>query len=197
MKRIAIVGNGPVDPRLFAEIDAMEHVVRFNKPPPANQYPAMRTDQLSLVNSASIKGTLKSPAYLATPAWQTARAVLLPLHPDIIGQRMPPAPLWKRLLGQSRDKSAAIGRIAQAAGKPVETIAAEIFFTACRALNIPGKYYFPRGAPSSGMLVITHFLETTDAQLALFGFGFQGSKWHDWEAEKKWVEGQERVVIKK
>lgn len=166
----------------------MDHVVRFNRPPSENQYAGMRTDQLVLANTTS--GTvrlLQDPHYLASPVWQQARALLLPMPINIVLRYMPPVSLLRRLIGKSQSKSRAISRIAHAAGKPVTTMDDSIYLATCAALGLSG-YHVPQNVPSSGIMAVTHFLRDPNASLTLFGFGFAGIALHHWEAERRWVE---------
>jgi len=198
---IAVVGNGPVEARLFDLIERTDFVVRFNAPPPAHEYRGMRTDRLVIANSAKqTQELLASPAYLEGPVFSGARSFLLPHHPDIIRRHMPKPTPWSWLKGRRADLTAVCERAMRPTGKPVEILDPATYVEACEQLDIPAarrRSMFP----SSGMLAIVHALRRSpadDTRIHLFGFGFAGWKRHDWPAERRFVEDlirRGRVVV--
>lgn len=187
---IAIVGNGPVDPKLFDRIEQADFIVRFNAPPSAHEYSGMRTDQLVISNSSKqTQNLLASPAYLDGPIFSGARSILLPYRPDIIRKYMPKPNLFSLLKGRRRDLTGICEKAAYARGKSVEILDAAVYLEACDHLGIPAEQMHS-AFPSSGMLAILNCQNQAQfpfGRIRLFGFGFMGWKRHDWSAERLYV----------
>lgn len=187
---IAIVGNGPVDPKLFERIEQADFIVRFNAPPDTHVYAGMRTDQLVISNSSKqTQNLLASPAYLGGPVFSGARSILLPYCPEIIRNYMPKPNIFSLLKGRRHDLTGLCKKAAHARGKSVEILEAAVYHEACKQLGIPAERM--RSAfPSSGMLAMLNCQNPSHfplGRIRLFGFGFMGWKRHDWSAERLYV----------
>lgn len=198
---VAVVGNGPVHPRLFDQIEKAKLIVRFNSPPPAHDYPNMRTDRLVISNSSKqTQKLLRSEAYLERQVFAGAKELLLPYHPDIIRQFMPKPNLFSWLKGRRADLTQACESVAQMSGKPVQILDALTYIEACEQLGITADRR-QTTFPSSGMLAIFHILkhaQNFEMPVRLFGFGFSGWKHHDWSSEQRYVENlisQRHVIV--
>lgn len=197
---IAVVGNGPIQPRQFERIEKTNFIVRFNSPPPEHEYSGMRTDRLVISNSSKqTQSLLHSDAYLERPVFAGARELVLPYHPDIIRQFMPKPNIFSWLKGRRADLTHLCENVAKAHGKPVEILDVQTYFEACERLGIMGERRLTT-FPSSGMLAIFQILKHAQdigVTVRLFGFGFAGWKHHDWSSEKRYVESliSERHVI--
>ncbi len=188
---VAIVGNGPVSASYFDRIQNSDWVVRFNQPPKTHHYAGMKTDSLVISNSSKqTQELLNSAEYLDGPVFCGARSILLPYHPEIIRQWMPKPNILSWLKGRRSDLTGLCASVAEMHGKPLEIIDKETYLDVCTSLGIsPGS--MRKIFPSSGAMIIRHLLPRLDDRqslIRLFGFGFQGWKRHDWNAEKRYVE---------
>lgn len=188
---VAIVGNGPVSASYFDRIQNSDLVVRFNHPPKTHQYAGMKTDSLVISNSSKqTQELLNSAEYLDGPVFAGARSILLPYHPEIIRQWMPKPNIFSWLKGRRSDLTGLCERVAEMHGKRLEIIDKQTYLEVCTSLGI-STGSMRKIFPSSGAMIIRHMLPRLDDRhslIRLFGFGFQGWKHHDWNAEKRYVE---------
>jgi hypothetical protein len=188
---LAIVGNGPINPYLFDQIEKANFIIRFNSPPTAHDYAGMRTDRLVISNSSKqTQRLLSSDEYMDRQVFAGASEIFLPYHPDIIKQLMPKPNVFSWLKGRKADLTGLCEEVAKTKGKQVQILDALTYFEACEQLDIMGDRRLS-AFPSSGMLTIFHSLKhSQDAEMSirLFGFGFAGWKRHDWSAEKRYAE---------
>jgi hypothetical protein len=196
VKRIVIVGNGPVEPGLAQTIDSADTVIRFNE---ANIQPDLtgsKTDILFLMNSGkSMQARLENPAYWQASFVKDAKEIILPYHPSIVRQYHPRPNLLSRLKGRKADWTDETVKKAESLGKHVTVLSAEFYYETCRILDI-SKDQLSSVFPSSGLLAIRSVIETQKAaptQIQFCGFSWQGWKRHSWDNEQHWVSEQIRL----
>jgi hypothetical protein len=118
--------------------------------------------------------------------------VILPYHPSVIARYHPkPNPL-SRLKGRRADWTEKAVDVFGAAGKEVTILPPDFYEECCEELGI-GAGERRKTFPSTGFLAVIYAMrEYSPAGWAinLFGFGWQGWKRHDWEAERKWVKAK-------
>ncbi|MEP7452201.1 glycosyltransferase family 29 protein [Phyllobacterium sp. SB3] len=193
VKRIVIVGNGPVEPGLVHAIDSADIVIRFNE---ANIRPNLtgnKTDILFLMNSGkSMQARLETPAYWQEPFVQDAKEIILPYHPSIVKRYHPRPNFLSRLKGRKADWTAETLKKIEALGKKATILSAEFYYETCQILEITdaelGSVF-----PSSGILAIRYVIETLQPELTQIhfcGFSWQGWKRHSWGNEQRWVDKQ-------
>jgi hypothetical protein len=170
--RIAVVGNGPVDPSQAAPIDSHSMVVRFNG---CWHYgtSGFKTDVLVLSNSG---GSGKHLAYAADAivpqALASARRFWFPKPPEAISDG-----------DYTRDLIAN-----RAGGRPWLVFGAAVYRDAEQALIEAGASC--HCVPSSGLLALCYIRRTYWwPRVTLFGFTHHGWEGHAWDAERQLIDG--------
>ncbi|MFP5076200.1 hypothetical protein ACLE20_02740 [Rhizobium sp. YIM 134829] len=174
MKRTAIIGNAPEFDGSAYDLDAYDHIVRFNNTAGLGTRAGGRTDELLLVSRGG------QPAeWLADPGFVERRAVRDATQITLV---FPPST-------KSEDECHAHGLIGRLTplGKIIGWIDAETEARARAALIGHGGN--PKAALSSGYLYTFRLLEAGSASAPhVFGFGFEGWDGHAWAAERAWFE---------
>ncbi|EJM99342.1 glycosyltransferase family 29 protein [Phyllobacterium sp. YR531] len=193
VKRIVIVGNGPVEPGLADAIDRADLVIRFNE---ANIQPDLtgtKTDILFLMNSGkSMQARLETPAYWQEPFVLDAKEIILPYHPSIVKHYHPRPNFLSRIKGRKADWTAETLKKIEALGKKATIISADFYYETCRILDI-SQSELNSVFPSSGLLAIRYTIETfrlDSTRVEFCGFSWQGWKRHSWGNEQRWVDEQ-------
>ena len=198
VKRMVIVGNGPLSVDLAPLIDEADFVLRFNQP----KFPVgSRTDCLFLTNANKpMQFWLGSDDFLASPVFRRAREIVLPYHPAIIRRYFPkPNPL-SLLKGRRADWTLAAIESFGAAGKDVRVLSTRFYDEGCDALSLP-QAQRRTVFPSTGFFGIRFALEhfAVDAwRIELCGFTWEGWKRHAWADERRWVSeriGEGRLTV--
>ena len=185
MRKLAIVGNAPLEKGQAAIIDACEWVVRFNEWKNHRGDSGQRVDVLCVTNTGNpaeifIRDRLIGSAPFLSHVSEIWFPRDFPAHQQQARQFDRTYPDRKLL-----DRSDEIVASNQLHEKRIVRFSSELnqqVFAALRARSAT-----PFLCPSTGALTIAHGLE--DPRFAgyeklLFGFGFQGWHGHPWEAEK-------------
>lgn len=174
MRRTAIIGNAPEFDGTSFELDAYDHVVRFNNTAGLGATAGARTDELVLVSRGGQPAEwLADPGFVARRAVQDAAQITLVFPPST----------------KPADECHAHGLIARLAplGKVIGWIDAETEERARTALTDQGGD--ARAALSSGYLYTFRLLEADPGGVPhVFGFGFAGWDGHAWAAERAWFQ---------
>jgi hypothetical protein len=178
-KRIAVVGNGPIDHGMASEIDDHDIVVRFNA---CSNYgtSGRKTDILILVNTGGSGLRLSTePDAINRDALEASKTIWLTVAPGLAAEFASHTDLvgadHAELMRQNRIGSRCWSYISR-----------ESFLRAADHLEALGAE--PPALPSSGFVTISHLLHTMPrAKLTLYGFTFEGWDKHPWCAEKAFV----------
>ena len=187
--KIAIVGNGEVSSSLCQQIEAANHIIRFNNPSIAMLGESARTDILVISNSSKqTKKLLNSQSYILSPAFSGAKIIILPYHPNIIKQYMPKPSLFSYMLGARADQTKLCIQACQKAGKQFYILTPESYFDTCKIIGI-GRDKLRAYFPSSGIMMIHAITRQLDmaAHIDIYGFSFEGWKRHDWGSEREYI----------
>jgi hypothetical protein len=191
MKRMVIVGNGPLSRNLSVEVDAADFVLRFNEPKEAIGMSGTRTDRLMMANSGKPQQRrLEDPAFMRSPIFLAAKELMFTYHPEIIQRYFrKPNPL-SRLKGRRADWTLVGIRKFGGAGKEIRIMPPQFYLRGCKELGVPPDKMHEI-FPSTGYFGIWHALETMPAQewrIAICGFTWEGWRRHAWADERAWVE---------
>lgn len=190
LKRLVIVGNGPLSRDLSAEIDSADFVVRFNEPKRSIGMSGTRTDWLIMANSGNpMQRRLNDPGFTASPIFRAAGEVIFAYHPLVIARYFrKPRPL-SRLKGRRADWTLPSLRKLGAAGKAIRIMPPQFYEEGCRALGLPAER-MREVFPSTGFFGIWLALDTHPAaewRIELCGFTWQGWQRHAWADERRWI----------
>lgn len=190
MKRLVIVGNGPLSRDFSVEIDAADFVLRFNEPKASVGMSGTRTDRLIMANSGKpMQRRLADPKLAASPILRAARELVLPYHPAIV-RRYFRKPSWlSRLKGRRADWTLAAIEAFGAAGVEIRVMPPHFYEAGCRALGLPPER-LREVFPSTGFFGIWHALEhfpPGEWRVELCGFSWKGWQRHAWGDERDWV----------
>jgi len=190
-KTLFIVGNGPLDRDLSAEIDAAEIVLRFNEPRVSLGMSGTKTDMLMLATSSKqMEEWIKNPAFINSDIVRNTPEVLFAFHPSIIKRFHHHPNFLSRLKGRRADwTSEAIDYFGRA-GKKIRIMPSQDYFAVCDELGI-GEDRMKEVFPSTGFFGIWLALRKyslPDWDIKICGFSWEGWKRHDWAAERKWIE---------
>ena len=187
-RRVALVGNAPEIGDWSERIDSVERVVRINDAHGLNGPTGRRTTDLFLVNSGgAMREWLNDAAFTERQAFRDAERIWLPIHPRHVDLFDPPASDEARAGAAAEDWTNEARERFEAAGKPVECLAADLFARACEAIGT--RMRIGMAPPSTGYLAAFSLLERLgDGRLECFGFGFQGWNAHEWGSEQRWFE---------
>jgi len=179
--RIALVGNGPVDPAAAGAIDAHDLVVRFNT---CTNYGASgrRVDVLVLGNDGHTGAHLaNAPDAIPLEAWAAAREFWLRV-PGSVLQRL--AMQWPEGRENWVDHTEAILRN-RVGARPWRAISEQVYWTTHEALKRHGA--LDAHLPSTGILALSsirHCMGGYRPVVTLFGFTHEGWEGHAWAAER-------------
>jgi hypothetical protein len=188
VKRIALVGNGPVSSGLGREIDAHDLVIRFNTAT-SRCITGGRTDVLVMTNTGEPALHFASdPSAIDDAAFVSAAEIWFPRHPKVIEHALRICPPEDRELWQ--DFSGAIIRH-RLHGKPFRYLPARNYWQTEELLRGLGMGHGMQ--PSSGMLVIADIhrrskISIYRTELTLYGFTHEGWSRHPWKAERAFIE---------
>ncbi|MEN5275892.1 hypothetical protein ABE527_02975 [Brucella sp. TWI432] len=197
MKRtIFIVGNGPVENDLSAQIDAADLVLRFNEPRVSRGMTGTKTDMLMLATSSKqMEQWIKDPAFINSDIVRNAPELLFAFHPSIIKRFHHQPNILSRLKGRRADwTNEAIDYFGRA-GKKIRIMPSKDYFSVCEELGITPdqmKKVFPSTGFFGIWLVLRKYSQP-DWEIKICGFSWEGWKRHDWAAERKWIE--EKIAI--
>jgi|GEM_PF-711247 len=195
MRRIAIVGNAPLQRGVASRIDAAAHVIRFNKAPGLAGRAGRRTDELYLINhGGQMAEWLADGTLHHHPALRVARQVVLPI-PMLSGHLTPRQAARREANGARPIDPDRINHLHAArrtllrAGHRVHVVGASDYRRAQRALDTTAPTGGAALYPSTGFIAIVRSVAQAlrSDRIELYGFGFQGWSGHAWEAERAWV----------
>ncbi|UXN03985.1 MULTISPECIES: glycosyltransferase family 29 protein [unclassified Bartonella] len=191
-KTCFIVGNGDLSRDFSAEINNADYVLRFNEPRMLGGWAGLKTDCLMLANSGKPMQTkLYDSAFIVSPFFEAARELIFVYHPNIMRRYFKRPLITSRLLkGRKVDWTAEAIKILGEAGKPITIMPPQFYLSACRDIGIEGEGLYKQ-FPSTGYLGMWRTLKRfwpAEWQINIIGFGFEGWKRHNWDAERQWVE---------
>jgi len=190
-KTLIIVGNGPIKRDLTAQIDASDYVLRFNEPRDNQNFIGTKTNLLMLASSSKqMQRWITDPAFLETEIVRNTPEILFAFHPSIIRRFHHHPNFLSRLKGRRADWTVpAIDYFGQA-GKTIRIMPSQYYFDVCNELGIT-RDQMKDVFPSTGFFGIWLALQqnkTREWDIKICGFGWQGWKRHNWDAERQWVE---------
>lgn len=190
VRRLAIVGNGPVGDGLAGQIDASDMVMRFNDAAHVPERTGTRTDILFLVNSGkTMQRRVSDPDFITSPIFQSAGRIILPYHPDIIARYHPKPNILSRARGRKADWTSEALSVFAGAGKEITILPSQCYEESCAELGIADADK-RRLFPSTGFIGIRYALKhfpPPEWRLELYGFSWEGWKRHDWDGEREWM----------
>ncbi|PZO79303.1 MAG: hypothetical protein DI629_09555 [Mesorhizobium amorphae] len=191
MKRLVIVGNGPLGRDWSAHVDAADFVLRFNEPKAGIGLSGTRTDRLMMANSGKpMQRRLRDPALIGSPIFRAAREVVLAYHPDIIQRFFPRPNVLSRIKGRRADWTWATILAFGRAGKTVSVLPRQFYLDGCAALGLSDAT-MREVFPSTGYFGVWDALERFPAaewRIELVGFSWAGWRRHAWGDERSFVE---------
>jgi hypothetical protein len=185
--RIAVIGNGPVDSRSSAEIDAHDLVIRFNA---CRHYgrAGRKIDVLVLSNTGSPATKFaRHDKAINREALASAKSFWLARAPELVSA--------ERILhpGDSRCWVTCDEEIIHkcVGNRPWQYIPAETYRLAKRNLDRYGARFDDH--PSTGMLALFHIRRALrrrfrSCRATLYGFTHQGWYRHPWAAERALID---------
>jgi hypothetical protein len=193
VKRLVIVGNGPLSRDFSTEVDAADFVLRFNEPKASIGMSGTRTDRLVMANSGKpMQRRLTDPALVSSPIFKATREIMLAYHPQIIARYFRKPNMLSRLKGRRADWTAAVIATFGGAGKEVRIMPPQFYEAGCRELGLTAERMH-EVFPSTGFFGIWHALQTSPAKewrVELCGFSWAGWRRHAWADERGWVESR-------
>ncbi|TCQ82225.1 glycosyl transferase family 29 (putative sialyltransferase) [Ochrobactrum sp. BH3] len=190
-KTIFIVGNGPLDHDLSAEIDAADLVLRFNEPRVSLGMSGTKTDMLMLATSSKqMEQWIKDPTFINSKIVRNTPEMLFAFHPSIIKRFHHHPNILSRLKGRRADwTNEAIDYFGRA-GKKIRIMPSQDYFAVCDELGISAdrmKEVFPSTGFFGIWLALRKYSQP-EWDIKICGFSWEGWKRHDWNAERKWIE---------
>lgn len=200
MKRLVVVGNGPLSRDLGEVVDTADFVVRFNEPKQGIGMSGTRTDRLIMANSGKpMERRLRDPKLIPSAIFQNAGEIMLAYHPAIIRRYFRAPHLLSRLKGRRTDWTLPTIEKFGAAGKEIRIMPVQFYLDGCRELGVPEEKMHEI-FPSTGYFGIRHALNTFPMdrwRLELCGFSWSGWRRHAWGDERRWVEARvEKELIR-
>jgi hypothetical protein len=194
MRKILIIGNGPVTAQESLTLGEHDVVVRFNNPSKNSiGLYAGRTDYLFAANSKAVllenfeRGLLESVAISYGPT------VVLPYHPKIIREYLPRR--RHKFLKVFRKRCIDDGTLEAIKGfgekgLSIALLSIGFYDHCCSVLGISEGEKRDK-VPSTGFLAINHFMRHPlykDYQIYICGFGWTGWHGHHWQGEREFAE---------
>jgi hypothetical protein len=189
-QRIALVGNGLIDANSATEIDACDHVVRFNKANGWGGNAGTRTDTLYLVNhGGQMKEWIDTDILASMPQVLASRRIALPI-PMLNGHVAPGTP--GAHIDQLNFISEASRRLQEAGHHVVAHTVADYRTAVERLRNYEQLVDGPSTGhlhPSTGFLALSKILSdaASNTHITLWGFTFEGWGGHPWELERRFA----------
>lgn len=182
--RVAIVGNGDIEPGYSDYIDGFDFVVRFNA---CRTYgmSGKKIDALCLVNTTDQGHFALEPSGIDCDADAATKLFWLARAPSVIKAEQARC-VDSYLASTWRDHTHALIE-KRIRGRAYEFIPERTYRVIEFELKKRGSTEFQQ--PSTGILGLTHALLTLKPkELVLFGFTHEGWKWHPWEAERHLID---------
>ncbi|MBV2142447.1 glycosyltransferase family 29 protein [Falsochrobactrum sp. TDYN1] len=192
-KTLVIVGNGPLNRDLSAQVDGADLVLRFNEPRVSIGMSGSKTDMLMLATSSKqMQQWISDPAFVNSEIVRNTPEILFAFHPSIIKRFHHHPNFLSRLKGRRADWTVqAIDYFGQA-GKKIRIMPAQFYFDVCEELGI-GSERMKEMFPSTGFFGIWLVLRKYSQphwDIKICGFSWEGWKRHDWAAERQWIEAR-------
>lgn len=183
--RVAVVGNGDIEPGYSDYIDGFDFVVRFNA---CRNYgmSGKKIDALCLVNTTDQEHFALDPFGIDCDADAATKLFWLARAPSVIAVERARCIHDPYLASTWRDHTEALieKRIRD---RKYEFIPERAYRAVEFELKKWGAADFQQ--PSTGILALTHVLLTLKPkEMVLFGFTHEGWKWHPWEAERQLID---------
>ncbi|MEL4072496.1 hypothetical protein WKW50_20370 [Ochrobactrum sp. GPK 3] len=190
-KQLTVVGNGPLSRNLSNDIDSSDYVLRFNVPHSLDGMAGSRTDLLMLATSAKqMQDWLHDPTFLNSIFMRNTSEILFAVHPSIIRRFHHQPNFLSRIKGRRADWTLPAFEILSATGKPIRILPPQAYFDVCAELGI-AEAQMKQQFPSTGFFGVWHMLRTfpsSDWDIRICGFSWEGWKHHSWSAERHWIE---------
>lgn len=184
--RVAVVGNGDIEPGYSDYIDGFDFVVRFNT---CRTYgiSGKKIDALCLVNTTDQDHFALESSGIDCNADAAAKLFWLARAPSVINAEQARCIRFDPFLASTwRDHTNALIE-KRIGGRAYEFIPERTYRVIESELKKRGSTEFQQ--PSTGILGLTHVLLTLKPkELVLFGFTHEGWKWHPWEAERHLID---------
>jgi hypothetical protein len=184
--RVAVVGNGEIEPGYSDYIDGFDFVVRFNA---CQTYgtSGKKIDALCLVNTTDQEHFAVEPSGIDCNADAATKLFWLARAPSVINaERARWLDSDPYLASTWRDHSDTLIE-KRIRGRAYEFIPERTYRVIEFELKKRGSTESQQ--PSTGLLGLTHALLTLrPKELVLFGFSHEGWKWHPWEAERQLID---------
>ncbi|WP_245429594.1 glycosyltransferase family 29 protein [Mesorhizobium sp. DCY119] len=192
-KKLFIVGNGPLLSDMSEQVDAADHVIRFNEPKASIGMSGTKTNWLFVCNTGKpMERRLKDPKYPTSPIVQAAEFVFLVSHPTAVQKYSLKPSLWARIKGRRAEWTWASLTMYGDAGKTVAILPPDNYEAGCLELGLDLSVLLDdRTFPTTGYFGIRYALERMPAEtwdVEIAGFGWQGWKNHTWDQEREWVQ---------
>lgn len=193
---VAIIGNGPVDADRADEIDGADVVVRFDGANGFREATGSKVDQLVVRNfGIDARPWAEGVRSAQCEAFERARTIILPVNPESAAFIVPALDDDEWLDVWNNDHTDAIERVCREAGKTVVVFGASFYRAAMRDLGYCGM---ERDQPTPSMAYLTTrwwvlHAHRARVQIRCFAIAHEGDLAHDWKAERRWFERQERA----
>lgn len=179
-KKIAVIGNGWVNPNRAAMIDNFPYVVRFNK---CDNFERSGTKTSAIVFATfGPAGEMNSSQAVNQKAISLAEEFIFTKHPDILCEEIISPKLFPNCDSTGwRDWSLEISAH-HVRGRPTNYIPSKIYRLAVKLLSEAGAT--EPFEPSSGFLALMYLRSKMSCKITLFGFTHEGWTGHPFAAEK-------------
>jgi hypothetical protein len=161
-KTIALVGNGRISRHDAARIDDHDCVVRINRAQLCGTA-GQRTDILAVLGIEALLDVTRRGQPINARALRGAREIWS------LGE----LPAGERIVTDF------------CGNRPVLGIGTD---TKARVREALFGHAAAKVKPTTGAVLLAYLLENSTALITLFGFSHQGSKVHDWDAERAWMD---------
>lgn len=187
-KKIAIVGNAPIQYDVSELIDSCDLVVRFNEYINYGKNSGQRADILCVCNTGLPARQISQRASISNaPFFSELSEIWFPRDEDVHLRHVQPFCL-EIPLTEYVDRSDLLIESNKLSATQVLIFGPELNEKAYHILSSKAKWPFL--CPSSGFLALEYILSESrffDYDKFLFGFSFRGFKGHPWEAEKQMI----------
>lgn len=185
-KKIAIVGNAPINYDLSDMIDSCDIVVRFNEYPRWGNHSGRKTDVLCVCNTGTPAEKMSTNRMiLNAPFYHSSLEVWFPRNEDVHQSHIVKYCAKFNQAKYYKDLSGMLINSNQLSADQVISFSPELNDTAFNKLMKVAKWPFI--VPSTGFLTMEYILNEprfSDYDKSLVGFSFRGWRGHPWEAEK-------------